>query len=365
MPKDLAVDQDFQDPKEYHQAIFNNVVKNIEAGLESGELTAEEAEAYHLNALAELNIRLLMEDGYSEEDATTIVLGEEAEDDYEEEATPEQVTYSENDMNLAQFQKENKETLNDFAIALAELIEEEYETPDDGILTIAETTGYEPNDIIELLTGEAVPDETLVDQIATCFDTVIGDEDTFVALHLLGASARGEDVMDEEADDDDEYEVEGEENGYAPEESQELSAAYNTIEQLQGRMAQFEAQSHLKDQLDQLVRKAETMVQEFKLMPVEFNMLFGSVPDALDSEKVAMFSTLCDKQGVSIEVELYAMNKCLELAARRGTIMPSGRVVNEEFSQEEVANAEFNSNVADQAARNLELFKQQGHLKLQ
>ena len=360
MPNDnLAVDQDFQDPKEYHQAIYNNVIQNIEAGLQSGELDAEEAESYQIQALAELNVRLLMEDGYSQEEAEGIVFGE-AEDENEEEATPEEVTYSENDMNLAQFQQENSEALNDFAIALAELIEEEYETPEDGILTIADATGYEPEDVVELITGAAVPDETLVDQIAGCFDSVINDEDTFVALHLLGASARGEDVVEEEEN----YE-ETEEPEFVPENTEELSAAYNTIEQLQGRMAQFEAQSVLKDQLDQMVRRAESMVQDFKLMPVEFNMLFGSVPDAVDSEKIAMFSTLCDKQGVGIEVELYAMNKCLELAERRGTIMPSGRVVNEEFTQEEIATAEFNSDVTAQAQRNLELFKQQGHLNFQ
>ena len=360
MPNDLAVDQDFQDPKEYHQAVYNTVIQNLNNALETGELNQEEAEAYQIQALAELNVRLLIEDGYSQEDAEAIVFGDADEEENYEDATPEEVTYSENDMNLAQFQAENNEMLNDFAIALAELIDEEYETPEDGILTIAEATGYEPTDIVELLTGEAVPDETLIDQIAGCFDTVSGDEDTFVALHLLGASARGEDVMAEQ-DESGEGEAYDEQYDDAPQ-SEELSAAYNTINQLKNRMANFEAQSVLKTQLDQMVRKAEQMVQDFKLMPVEFNMLFGSVPEALDNEKVAMFSTLCEKQNVSIETELYAMNKCLELAARRGTIMPSGRVVNEEFTQQEVAEAEFNSNVNEQAKRNLELFKSQGFL---
>ncbi len=341
------------DPKLYHQAVYNETIQNIEAAIENGELDEETGEEYKLQALGDLQVRLLIEDGYSEEDAENYVFGEDA---YEEEDSVEEeipVNYSENSMASADFN--NEETLNNFAVALQELIEEEYETMEDGVLSLAEATGYEPDEVIMLLTGEGVPDEQLVDEIATCFDTVLEDQEAFVALHLLAGEARGEEQMQYEVEDDeDEYE---EENSYDP----QLEAAYSEVENLKNKVAEFEAGRELNTALDKLVRKAEQMKEEMILTPVEFNALFGEVPTALQDEKIAMFTGLCQESGVSIATELYAMNKVLEVVQRRGPLLPSGRMVNEEFNQHQEQEANFNSDLKGQATRNLEMMKKSNH----
>lgn len=345
------------DPKVYHQNIYNETILNIEDAIANGELDEETGEEYKLQALSDLQVRLLIEDGYEEEDAIRYVFGEDAfeEDDSVEEEIP--INYSENNMASANF---NSENLNNFAIALQELIEEEYETLEDGVLSLSEATGYEPDEVVMLLTGEGVPEEDLVDDIATCFDTIIGDRDAYVTLHLLAGEARGEDMTYDIEDEyeegtyDEDYE---EENTYDP----ELEAAYSEVENLKNKVAEFEASQVLGTTLDQLVRRGEQLKADMILTPVEFNALFGEVPNALQDEKVAMFTSLCQQSNVSIDTELYAMNKVLELIERRGPLLPNGRIVTEEFNSYDQEKAEFNADLKDQAARNLEMMKNSNH----
>lgn len=342
-------------PKEYHQSIYNNLIEDIEAAVQSGELDSEEGEAYKLQALNDLQVRLLVEDGYDQEEAIKYVYGDDYETEEEDETeSVENSNYSENNMATAEF---NEENLNDFAVALAELIEEEYETLEDGILTVAEATGYDPDTVVTLLTGEHVPDENLVDDISQCFDYIMGSEEAYVGLQLLAAEARGEDVSEEE----DEYDQNSVSDSYEENEANpELEAAYSKVDALEGKLAEFQASQVLKNTLDKIIRKAEQLKESHRLMPVEFNALLGNLPNSLDDEKVASFTAYCQNEQVPIETELYAINKVLEIAAHRGEILPTGVIANPEFTNQETQEAEFKSEINDAAQRNFELMKKRG-----
>ncbi len=360
----FSADNEFETPMEYHEAVYEELVQNIENAFEKGLIDEDEANEALVQADVDLAIRALIEEGWDEEEATEAVYSEleevlsEQDDEleYEDEAEEDldEVYYSHKNSGTAEF---NEELGNDFAAAIYELITEEYEDVEAGIMTLAQASGYDPEDIAGLLTGEYVADEAMVDTIAQCFDSTMQEEEMYIALHLLAAEARGEDIEDE---------------GYMPEEDQEeeydpeMEAAYSQINQLEGKIADFQAQSDLKNELDRLIRLGmDLMENQQKLSPVQFAGLFGDLPDALDNEKVALFSSVCDANQVDVPTELYAMQKCLEFASRCGQILPSGEIVNSDFSLDDGAEeeAEFNAQVDDAVKRNLSMYQSQGFLK--
>ena len=369
MPKlrQFAADNQFDNPIDYHEAVYDSLIENIEEAYEQGLIDDEQANQAVLQADVDLAVRVLIEEGVNPADAEAAVLAELEEqmaEEYDDEEYDEayeaqeayQPEYSANNQKSAEF---NQEAPNDFAAALMELLDE-YEDPADGLQAIADASGYDPEDVLGLLQGEYVPDESMVDIIASCFETT-QEEDMFIALHLLAAEARGEDLESEEDGEDTAgyYEDEEAEEEYNP----EMEAAYSRIGELEGTIANFAAEQDLKTRLDQMIRFADGLLEDGKLSPVQFQGLFGNMPDALDNEKVAMFSSVCEANKVDAATELYAMNKCLEFAARCGNTLPSGQVVGSDFvSNEDVEAAEFAAEVSDTVKRNLSLYQEQGFL---
>lgn len=316
--------------REYQLNLYNELIDHIDENESTGVLNNEEADAYRIQALADLEERLLEAEGY---DPST--LGEEYEDKEEEDEE-----YSSNALDLTNFS-----TGNDFGSAVLGLIEDEYASYDDGIATIAETAGITPDEVLGLLGGEYVPDEGLVDAIASCFDTVSSDENAYAGLHYLGEDARNEAFEDEGDSEEEEVEVEEPENS---------ESGYSRIQELEDTIAEFQVSNAIKDELTSLEMEARSLVESQYMTPNEYQNLMANIGEVVDSEKIAMFSEVCSKNNVSPDVELYAMRKCIELAKRRGPIADFSTYATGPLTQEEV---DIEAALEKQALLNYRLMK--------
>jgi len=87
----------------------------------------------------------------------------------------------------------------EFGEALIEAIEMTYEVPEEAILDIAEGTEYDPEDVIEMLTGDLVPDSELAFEIAV----ILGlDEEEASILVALAEDEINAALAEEEYDED-------------------------------------------------------------------------------------------------------------------------------------------------------------------
>jgi hypothetical protein len=240
----------------------------------------------------------------------------------------------------------------EFGEALIKAIEMTYEVPEEAVLDIAEGTEYDPEDVIEMLTGDLIPDGELALEIAA----ILGlDEEQASILVALAEeeieAALEEDEYDDEYDDemmDEEYE------GEIDEGEAEYAAALQILEmknrELEAKFAQAETEKRLNNVLIQQQLHAQSGVDEGWLPPAILRAEFGDF--ATDDDRLATFSTTCKKNQVDIETELYARDKILAAFSRLGPIMNFGRIADEALDDPDPED-EFVDQVASSYSRRL------------
>jgi len=299
-----------KNPIEYHNYILQETLNNIEVAEERQLMEADEATQARQQALGDFNLRVFQELGYD-------MNGQENTDDEEEQE------YS-NDMDLATFASGSA-----VGSAIVGLIEDEYESPEDGIAALVEATNYDEETILGILSGQFVPDESLINDIVQVFDM---HNNEIIGLHYLASEARQDDMFglgeydseDQEEDEDDESDKDVDE--------EEETEQYSRISQLEDQLASFQAQKDLKNEIDRILYQAEELVESGHLMPVEYNALFGELPDCLDDEKVALFSSSCESNQIELETQLYSLQHYLKVAEKRGPLNMFGRIADNSAS---------------------------------
>lgn len=304
-----AVEEEVEaDSLDYAYDLFRRTVANIEAAVDTGIKTPEEGEALIAQAHEELTIRIGEELGYEYED---------------EEDEAEYSAYD----GLAEF-----EVGNDFGAAVLELATAEYEDPVDAILEIAEYTGLEVEDVVGLIEGRFVPTEDLAHAIAEVFENTSSNDNIYEGFMAIAEEVRSDDEVSDDEEEDDE--------------------ANYRIAQLENQVAEFQAQTEVTNQLQQLERYAAQGVQDGWLPPVARDAVMGNFET--DSDRLAAFSQVCQSNQVDIETELYATQKILETFEKCGPFARFSSVLdNEKLPQPGSKEAELEK----QARLNFQLMK--------
>lgn len=215
----------------------------------------------------------------------------------------------------------------EFGEALIEAIKMTYEVPEEAVLDIAEGTEYDPEDVIEMLTGDLIPDGELALEIAIILGLDEEQSALLVALAEEGVEAAlEEDEYDDEMMDEEDVGEEG-----MGSEGGEYAAALQTLKmqnrELEAKFAQAETEKRLNNVLIQQQLHAQSGVDEGWLPPAILRAEFGDF--ATDDDRLATFSTTCKRNQVDIETELYARDKILAAFSRLGPIMNFGRIADE------------------------------------
>lgn len=268
---------------------FRQVIDNINWAesldpRDANYLDEETAEELRQQALADYQYRLMGEMGYEL-------------DDEEEEAE-----YSSSDL-LATFS-----TSNGFGQALLELVAEEYEDPEEGLGLILEHTGLSEEQLVDLIEGNAYPDEDLASAIAECFETTSVDEDAYNGLMYLAEEAS--------ADVDDDLEDSEEEDAAYSAYQAELIRLRQEKDQLEAEFKQAQTVSAINENLADIQRRANDGVRDGWLPPVAQKILISNFNS--DTDRIAAFSQMCEGNSVDPETQLFAMNYVLEIFSRCG-----------------------------------------------
>lgn len=311
--KQLLQEQAEISPVQYYSTLYEELIENIDNAVEAGIMDEETARAHKAQAIIDLNEKLLETEGIDEEDLQA-VYGD--------------LEYSSPDDNTANFSVGNR-----FGAALLELGEAAgYEDLDSLVSDIAEVTQNSEEDIAGLITGDTEPDDELAIYLAKCFQ--LNDAVT-LDLRLAAMEARGESL-----DDDDSEEEEDEE------------AEYSEVKQLQNRIAEFEQTQQIRDALSELELKAKAVMP-----PSALRVMFGDFQ--LESDRVAAFSQTAELNQVTPEVELYAMQKAIELFEKAGLNNLSLFTAYSNNAVSEVTNEDLE--IEAQAKRNFELRQARNH----
>ena len=229
---------------------------------------------------------------------------------------------------------------NTFGQAILGLIQEgiesgEYEDIDQAIFAIAELTGNElsDEDVVEMIeSDELAVDSELFDAVAAAFDEVVGDEDVYNGLLLTAMEANGEVELDEV------FEAIAEEDEYEEDEDEEVEAvsgrqaveyarnrrntanfsaqATNKVNELEDRIASFEAYDEVKDKLSRLTYDADAGVAEGWLPPIARQAIVGNFNR--ENDMVAEFSKSAVANDVDLATQLFGMEYALEIFKRVG-----------------------------------------------
>jgi hypothetical protein len=236
----------------------------------------------------------------------------------------------------------------EFGEALIKAIKMTYEVPEEAVLDIAEGTEYDPEDVIEMLTGDLIPDGELALEIAI----ILGLNEEQSAL-LVALAEEGVEAALEEDEYDDEM-MDEEYEGEIDEGEAEYAAALQILEmknrELEAKFAQAETEKRLNNVLIQQQLHAQSGVDEGWLPPAILRAEFGDF--ATDDDRLATFSTTCKKNQVDIETELYARDKILAAFSRLGPIMNFGRIADEALDDPDPED-EFVDQVASSYSRRL------------
>lgn len=323
-----AGDHETLDVLDEYAHIFRTTIENINADEDAGILHPDDADQLRVQAIEDYEDMLA---GF-----TGVDMGEQD--------TEDNAYYSSNST-LANFSAGN-----DFGAALLELAEEEFENPDDAIYAIAEHTGYEPEHILGLISGEYVPDEQLAEEIAQVFETTASDSDAYNGFLTLGQEARAQEGLDYEEMDVPMEEAEDVESEKSEEFSRYLADKDHRIQELEAQFAQSQNERYVTEQLMELEQLASSGIQEGWLPPVAYREIFASFKT--DQDKLAAFSLVCEGNKVNVETELYATRKALSLFERCGPLLAFGANVEEQLTPEEEDEAE---EIYAQARRNVEM----------
>lgn len=209
---------------------------------------------------------------------------------------------------------------DDLGDALIGLIEETYEDPEEGVYDIADITGQDPQTILAILSGEAVPDETLADQLVEAFDL---DEDEADGFYTLVARDYEDLGYDEPYDEEDEIDA-------------QYSAAFSQLhrqnQSLEAKFSQMEYERTLDDRLINQELRARQGIGEGWLPPFIYRAEFSGFESS--SDRLATFSAMCATNGVDPESELYHREKLLDLLESNGSIIQFGEAAYEDIEDE-------------------------------
>lgn len=297
---------------QYHNELFSEVIDNFDKLYNAGQIDDEEYDELVLNARIELQQRIDAE------------LGIETDEN-------EELEYADGG-DYAEFSVGST-----YGAALLELGEAAgYEDIESWCVDLGEATGYSPDDIFAVVTGEVEPTDEFSLDIAETLDL---DEDTQAALLIYGIEARGEDVQDY-LDDEDEEEYE-DEIEYTDEEEESSYA----LAQVQNELAEFKATGIVKDELADIEARAWSLAEEGRVPPSVIEKLLGNFSN--ENDRIAAFSTVCDRNDVDAATELYAMNKVLRVLESFPVLTEFGFDTLEEVSDEEIEEEQSLDSIAN------------------
>lgn len=311
--KQLLEQSDDLTPVQYYSSLYEEVIQNLDNAVEAGIMDEETAQAHKVQALSDLYEKLLESEDI-DVDTLEQVYGD--------------LEYSADDSDVAEFSVGTR-----FGAALLELGEAAgYEDLESLISDIAEITENDVDDIAGLITGDTEPTDELAAYLGRCFEL---DEDLTTDLRLAAMEARGETLED--------YETEDESN---PE------AEYSEVSALQDRLAEFEQNQAIRDSLSELELKAKEVMP-----PAALRVMFGDFQ--LESDRVAAFSQTAQLNNVSVDVELYAMQKAVELFEKAGLNKLAMFQSHSSAGASEITNEDLA--IEAQAKRNFELRQARNH----
>lgn len=329
-----------QEILKYQANLYAETINNFDKMYDGGRINDEEYNALKTNAFLEYQARLAEISDIEEEDIDSLL---EEDDEYEDEEAL--ATYSEDNEDIAEFSVGNR-----FGAALLELGQAAgYEELEDYVEDLAEATGNDEDDIYDLVTGEAVPDDELALGISELFEL---DEDLTADLLVAGIEARGEDIEDylDLDDEDEEEEYDDANDDTVAEEAPSTEAEYRLAE-VEDELAEFKYNSTIKDALDQLMYEAADLVDAGYMPPSTFETLFSSFE--LDSDRIAAFSQTCEANEVSPATELYALEKIVDIFRRMPPTVDFGYMVEEDYvSNDELEEEAEMAAIAENYVRN-------------
>ena len=246
-------------------------------------------------------------------------------------------------------------TIVDLAYELGLVDEEGYELDEEEAITA----------VLELMSGEAIPDASIIETLADCLDL---DEEEVDEIYDL-AEGEIEDTYEDEDEEDEEDYYDEEDEGVYYEDDGVVEELENEIEDLEGeldevgdmaeeafsRVANMEAnfayaqeQNEIAREFELLERDAYTLVESGQMPPAIFEDNYGSFSNRED--QLAAFSQVCSSQGVDASTELY------RLQGLNDTYYEMEPSIN--FSQMSYADSRYDDYEADdallaQAARNV------------
>lgn len=252
-----------------------------------------------------------------------------------DESNPIDYEYNEN-MSLAEFSAGNR-----FGAALLELGDVfEYDDLEEYILDLADATGVDPEDIVGCIDGDIEPDDDFVIAVAEALDL---PEEYGLELLAAGYEARGEDLYELLAEDDEDYDDEDYEEDYYNEEE---DATYSMVADLEDRLAEFEIGDALKTRLADIQELVAEGLEERWITPSKARRLLGSFNR--EEDRVAAFSQMAAKNGVDLDTQLFAVEYSINLDREAGPVVEFGGYVDEVY---EPTNEDLE--VAAQARRNV------------
>lgn len=268
---------DRQELLKQQMELFDQTVDNFEKMLEHGQIDEDEFNSLKASAYMELQERTAEIMDVQEEDIDGLV-DKESDEEYSD------------DSETANFSTDSY-----YGSALLELAKQsDYDDIEQYCIDLAEATGYDANDVYGVITGELEPTDEFTLSVSNVFDL---DEELEAHLLLAGMEERGEDIEELLAEEDD-LETEDE-----YEESDEEYSVRNEL-------AEFKMQSLIKDELSELEDRCFSLVDEGKMPPYVAEILLGNHKE---KDKIAAFSSLCDKNSVAPETQLFALNTVLKV----------------------------------------------------
>ncbi len=279
--------------------VLESTINEIDSGLESGELTAEQAQAFKAQALNEYNEYVTEELDLDDED------GDEGAES----------SYSSN-RDLAQFAG------SDSGLAILQLAEVDYDGDlEAAIYDISVATGYEPKVVVGLIDGTYIPTPELKDQIASVVPSA-QDPEVYEEFQSLDSEAY-EDESDEDGDEGAEYSAF----------QRQLAQFQRQNAELEARVNQAEFEKSVTTSLNQLERYADRLVHEGSLPPVAYNHLMGEFESSDD--RLAAFSEMCTDGGIDAVEQLARIQYALEVFEKCGPVAQFSQVAKQKISRKE------------------------------
>lgn len=308
--------------------------QKIYEALDTGELNNEEAEEVLTEAIVELA------DAYQITPEQALDELESLEQEIEEYDEEDEEAYYSHYNNRAEFNQGLT-----FGNVLAELAANQYGDLETAVEEIAYSTGQDIDDIIDILEGQALPDADLTEQLADVLDATANDE-VYVGFLRLAANERDEELEDI-------YDLEEDEEEYVDEDVTEAQLAAAYAAEVDNKLTNFQQEQAITKTLNQLITKANYLLENGAMYPVEYEILFSQVDsstgesvdiaDFSEEDKLNAFVDLSIANGFSDATDQFkAIDLFLSVCEKRGAILPMGKFSSEVEKENKLAN--FNQN---------------------